>query len=179
MYEDGSHFCTTYVAFTGGRRMVLSTPAITQPWQRINRGTKGGWDQIHQLLWNWREWCWTKISLETWGRCHSSSILVSIYIDSNIFPVMMIIVATCIHIFERVLCHYCLQRKNNSYTGSLSVWYYIYTGSLEVYHQVMLKYAEKRLDFSYDSMRARTHLAIVDHNCNVGRPQAKTLQGII
>ncbi|CAM4530108.1 unnamed protein product [Leuciscus chuanchicus] len=46
-----------------------------------------------------------------------------------------------------------------------------HTGSLEVYHQVMLKYAEKRLHFSYDSMRARTQLAVIDHNSNVGRPQ--------
>ncbi|CAM4286793.1 unnamed protein product [Leuciscus chuanchicus] len=52
-----------------------------------------------------------------------------------------------------------------------------HTGSLEVYHQVMLKYAEKRLHFSYDSMRARTQLAVIDHNSNVGRPQAKTKEG--
>lgn len=52
------------------------------------------------------------------------------------------------------------------------------TGSLEVYHSVMLKYAEKRLHFSYDSMMARTQLAIIDHNNNLGRPLAKTQDGM-
>ncbi|KAF1381248.1 hypothetical protein PFLUV_G00151640 [Perca fluviatilis] len=50
-------------------------------------------------------------------------------------------------------------------------------GSLEVFHAVMLKYAEKRLHFGYDSMRARTQLAIIDHNSNIGRPLAITQQG--
>ncbi|XP_078141248.1 uncharacterized protein LOC144539595 [Centroberyx gerrardi] len=52
-----------------------------------------------------------------------------------------------------------------------------HTGSLEVYHSSMLKYAQKRLHFRYDSMRARTQLAIMDHNANVGRPQATTKEG--
>ena len=55
----------------------------------------------------------------------------------------------------------------------------ICTGSLEVFHSVMLKYAEKRLHFNYDSMRARTQLAVIDHNSNLGRPLATTQQGMI
>ncbi|XP_063049644.1 uncharacterized protein LOC134444138 [Engraulis encrasicolus] len=49
-----------------------------------------------------------------------------------------------------------------------------HTGSIEVYHNVTLKYAPKRLHFTYDSMRARTQLAIMDHNMNIGRQQATT-----
>lgn len=41
----------------------------------------------------------------------------------------------------------------------------------------MLKYVPKRLHFGYDSMRARTQLAIMDHNENVGRQQATTKEG--
>lgn len=41
----------------------------------------------------------------------------------------------------------------------------------------MLKYTQKRLHFSYDVMRARTELAVIDYNANVGRPQAKTQEG--
>ncbi|XP_076128018.1 uncharacterized protein LOC143109247 [Alosa pseudoharengus] len=51
-----------------------------------------------------------------------------------------------------------------------------HTGSLEAFHNVTLKYAPKRLHFTYDSMRARTELAIMDYNVNVGR-QHKTLEG--
>ena len=50
-------------------------------------------------------------------------------------------------------------------------------GSIEVYHNVTLKYAPKRLHFTYDSMRARTELAIIDHNMNVGRLQKTTKDG--
>ncbi|KAJ8359071.1 hypothetical protein SKAU_G00155960 [Synaphobranchus kaupii] len=52
-----------------------------------------------------------------------------------------------------------------------------HTGALEVYHSAMLKYAPKRLHFNYDTMRARTQLTILDHNSNVGRPQAVTEAG--
>ncbi|XP_063060628.1 uncharacterized protein LOC134453809 [Engraulis encrasicolus] len=51
------------------------------------------------------------------------------------------------------------------------------TGSLEVYHSSMLKYAQKRVHYGYDGMRARTQLAILDHNANVERPQATTKKG--
>lgn len=61
----------------------------------------------------------------------------------------------------------------------MCVCVFIYTGSLEVFHAVMLKYTEKRLHFGYDSMRARTQLAVLDHNSNVGRPLATTQQGMI
>ncbi|KAJ8333729.1 hypothetical protein SKAU_G00410480 [Synaphobranchus kaupii] len=52
-----------------------------------------------------------------------------------------------------------------------------HTGALEVYHSAMLKYAPKRLHFNYDTMRARTQLTILDHNSNIGRPQAVTEAG--
>ncbi|KAJ8333638.1 hypothetical protein SKAU_G00089130 [Synaphobranchus kaupii] len=52
-----------------------------------------------------------------------------------------------------------------------------HTGALEVYHSAMLKYAPKRLHFNYNTMRARTQLTILDHNSNVGRPQAVTEAG--
>ncbi|KAL2076360.1 hypothetical protein ACEWY4_028061 [Coilia grayii] len=52
-----------------------------------------------------------------------------------------------------------------------------HTGSLEVFHNVMLKYAPKTLHFTYDSMRARTQLAVMDHNMNVGRTQKTTQEG--
>lgn len=53
-----------------------------------------------------------------------------------------------------------------------------FTGSLEVYHNIMLKYMPKRLHFGYDTMVARTQLAILDNNYNVGREQAETSEGI-
>ncbi|KAL2102342.1 hypothetical protein ACEWY4_001510 [Coilia grayii] len=53
-----------------------------------------------------------------------------------------------------------------------------HTGSLEVFHSVMLKYMPKRLHFDYDTMVARTQLAILDNNYNVGREQAMTSEGI-
>lgn len=51
------------------------------------------------------------------------------------------------------------------------------TGSLEVFHSSMLKYTQKRLHFSYDAMLARTQLAVMDHNANIGKEQAKTKEG--
>ncbi|KAL2102312.1 hypothetical protein ACEWY4_001480 [Coilia grayii] len=53
-----------------------------------------------------------------------------------------------------------------------------HTGSLEVFHSVMLKYMPKCLHFDYDTMVARTQLAILDNNYNVGREQAMTSEGI-
>ncbi|XP_039634607.1 uncharacterized protein LOC120544717 [Perca fluviatilis] len=52
-----------------------------------------------------------------------------------------------------------------------------HTGALEVFHSSMLKYTQKRLHFSYDAMLARTQLAVMDHNANVGKEQAKTKEG--
>ncbi|XP_063049438.1 uncharacterized protein LOC134445044 isoform X2 [Engraulis encrasicolus] len=52
-----------------------------------------------------------------------------------------------------------------------------HTGSLEVYHSMMLKYMPKRLHFDYNTMVARTQLAILDNNYNVGREQATTSEG--
>ena len=53
----------------------------------------------------------------------------------------------------------------------------IFTCSLQVYHSVMLKYAPKRIQFSREGMDARTQLAAIDNNRNVGRVQATTAQG--
>lgn len=42
---------------------------------------------------------------------------------------------------------------------------------------MMLKYMPKRLHFDYNTMVARTQLAILDNNYNVGREQATTSEG--
>jgi ribonuclease HI len=52
-----------------------------------------------------------------------------------------------------------------------------HTGELESYHSVMTKYVPKREHFSYNGMVARTQLAILDHNANVGREQAEIKKG--
>ncbi|CAH1274886.1 Hypp9332 [Branchiostoma lanceolatum] len=52
-----------------------------------------------------------------------------------------------------------------------------HTGELEVFHNMLLKYAPKRQHFSYLGMRARLQLAALDHNSNVFREQATTKKG--
>ena len=52
-----------------------------------------------------------------------------------------------------------------------------HTGSLEVYHSLLLEYAPKRKHFSYKGMIARTHLAVIDHNANANREQALVKKG--
>ncbi|XP_035695017.1 uncharacterized protein LOC118428879 isoform X2 [Branchiostoma floridae] len=54
---------------------------------------------------------------------------------------------------------------------------YKHTGEVEVYHNVVTKYAPKRIHYSYNGMKARVQLSIIDHNENIGRKQAKTLKG--
>ncbi|XP_056128559.1 uncharacterized protein LOC130106453 [Rhinichthys klamathensis goyatoka] len=55
-----------------------------------------------------------------------------------------------------------------------------HTGQLEVFHNALLKYCPKRLHFQYPSMKARTMLAIMDHNENhsTKREQATTASGL-
>jgi len=53
----------------------------------------------------------------------------------------------------------------------------MFLGSLEVFHNEILKFAPKRLHFHRDSMIARVQLAILDHNENVGRAKALTKEG--
>ncbi|KAF4114060.1 hypothetical protein G5714_004283 [Onychostoma macrolepis] len=52
-----------------------------------------------------------------------------------------------------------------------------HTGTLEVFHSVLLKYCQKNVHFHYSSMLARTQLAILDHNENVHHKQATTSGG--
>ena len=52
-----------------------------------------------------------------------------------------------------------------------------HTGSLEVYHNVLMKYAPKRQHFSFKGMVARTQLAAIDHNANTGREQTRASKG--
>ncbi|KAM4029897.1 uncharacterized protein ACNLHF_022173 [Anomaloglossus baeobatrachus] len=47
-----------------------------------------------------------------------------------------------------------------------------HTGALENFHSLALKYRTKRIHFGIDSMEARTKLAALTHNFNVGRPIA-------
>ena len=55
---------------------------------------------------------------------------------------------------------------------------FIHTGILEMYHGLMAKkYCQKVQHYSYDGMRARTQLAVLDHNHNVGRSQGQTKEG--
>ena len=49
-----------------------------------------------------------------------------------------------------------------------------HSGNIEVFHNLKLKYCPKRLAFSYKGMYARTQLAVLDHNENLGRKQAVT-----
>lgn len=72
-----------------------------------------------------------------------------------------------------IICRNALVYHFNNCMG----YNYTSTGYLEVFHAVMLKYTQKRLHFSYDVMRARTKLVVIDYNANVGRPQAKTQEG--
>lgn len=52
-----------------------------------------------------------------------------------------------------------------------------HTGELESYHALMLKYIPKRIHYSMEGMNARTKLAVMDHNHNVNRAQAKIKKG--
>ena len=54
---------------------------------------------------------------------------------------------------------------------------FCHTGSLEVYHSVLIKYCEKRQHYSYEGMIACTQLAVLDNNHNLGGAQATTLAG--
>lgn len=48
---------------------------------------------------------------------------------------------------------------------------FCHTGSLEVFHSLLLKYAPKRQEFDEDQMYTRTALAVIDHNLNQNRGQ--------
>ncbi|CAH2221450.1 Hypothetical predicted protein [Pelobates cultripes] len=50
--------------------------------------------------------------------------------------------------------------------------HFCHTGSLEVFHSLVLKYHPKRVHFTMDWMVAGTQLAVLAHNANVGREQA-------
>ena len=49
---------------------------------------------------------------------------------------------------------------------------FCHTGALENFNGSMLKYCPKRIPFCKEGMIARTKLAALDHNYNVGREQA-------
>lgn len=49
---------------------------------------------------------------------------------------------------------------------------FCHTGELETFNGFMLKYCPKRNYFGHEGMVARTQLAALDHNANVGREQA-------
>ena len=68
-----------------------------------------------------------------------------------------------------------LNKKFLKDIGKLTEFHH--TGELEVYHSLLLKYIPKRLHFSYKGMVARTQLAVLDHNTNTGREQAKITKG--
>ncbi|XP_035658144.1 uncharacterized protein LOC118403520 [Branchiostoma floridae] len=51
-----------------------------------------------------------------------------------------------------------------------------HTGTVEVFHSMLLKYAPKRQHYFFHGMKGRLQLAVLDHNENVLREQAKTLE---
>ena len=51
---------------------------------------------------------------------------------------------------------------------------FTFTLMVQVYHSVMTKYVPKRIHFSLEGMIARTQLAALDHNFNVGREHSTT-----
>jgi hypothetical protein len=53
----------------------------------------------------------------------------------------------------------------------------VHTGSLEVFHSVLLKYCPKRVQFSYKGMLARLKLTVLDHNYNLQREVSTTADG--
>lgn len=55
---------------------------------------------------------------------------------------------------------------------------FVQTGGLEVFHGTMAKkYIPKSQHYSYNGMKSRTQLAIIDHNANAGRAIATTEAG--
>ena len=54
---------------------------------------------------------------------------------------------------------------------------FCHTGELEVYNSSQLRWVTKRISFSYLGMMARTQVAALHHNYNVGRKQARRSDG--
>ena len=55
---------------------------------------------------------------------------------------------------------------------------FVQTGCLEVFQGCMAKkYVNKSQPYSYNGMVSRTQLAVIDHNCNVGREIATAISG--
>jgi len=50
----------------------------------------------------------------------------------------------------------------------------LHTGELESFHSLILEYASKETQFSYQGMILRHILAVLDHNYNVGRAKTGT-----
>ena len=47
-----------------------------------------------------------------------------------------------------------------------------------MHHSVLLKWCPKRLHFHFSTMQARSQLACLSNNSNVGRQQSKTKEGV-
>lgn len=77
----------------------------------------------------------------------------------------------------------CFERTHNFSCSCFSIvkhfLLFYFSGQLEVFHNALLKYCPKRLHFQYPSMKARTMLAVMDHNENhsTKREQATTAAG--
>ena len=56
---------------------------------------------------------------------------------------------------------------------------FCHTRFVEVYHNLMLKYCQKREHFSHAIMNKRTQLTAFDNNYNVGRKQARRKDGVL
>ena len=94
------------------------------------------------------------------------------------FPCSIILNVTVIFTINVSILVYCNYHASLSPNlGKCNDIFPFMSGSLEVFHSTMLKYTPKRLHFFYDSMLARTMLAVIDHNVNVGRQLATTKTG--
>ena len=59
--------------------------------------------------------------------------------------------------------------KKHLLSGVENITKFCHKGELEVYHNLVTKYAPRRVHFPYESMEVRTKLAALDHNHNTGR----------
>jgi len=67
---------------------------------------------------------------------------------------------------EKVICNKTNLKEMHHLTNPY------HTGSVESFNSLINMYAPKRQEFSLNVMDARVKLAVLDHNCNVGRKQS-------
>lgn len=136
-----------------GLRMVYSTDVSIATSVQTNRDGRGGSKKSLVRTIPWRQFYWTKVFWRTYAKGSCLSI------------------QACCNNSDVCKCGKCLLCNNR-----LNILIY-FTGTIEVFHSVLLKYCQKQLHFHYSSMFARTQLTIMDHNENVQCKQATTTAG--